>query len=169
MALIILLLTSACVRPVGTTEPFKRAQNPFTPEPAASPCAAADLETSSSAHEDAGAVTLGITLINRSQHTCTLQSPPQPGLSNAGQPLDVELIQLKADAPTLGISTGESMILIVEWRNYCGEALKDNPEIHLALTESESLTIKTSLTAFPHCENENAPSTLTINPYSYPP
>ena len=168
MALTILLLTSACVRPASTAEPFKGAKNPFTPE-AAQPCAAADLETSSSAHADAGLVTLGMTLINRSQHTCTLQSPPQPGLSDAGQTLDVQLIQLKADAPTLSISTGESLILIVEWRNYCGEALKDNPEIHLSLTGGESLTIQTSLTAFPRCENKTAPSTLTINPYSYPP
>jgi hypothetical protein len=168
VALTILFLTSACERPASTAQPFT-GQNPFTPEAAAHLCTAAELQTSSNAHDESGFVILGITLINQSQHACNLQPPPQVSLRSAGQILDVERIQATTDETTLRIAPGESLILVMGWRNYCGKTLKDHPEIDLALTESETLTVQTELTAFPPCENANAPSTLTINPYSYPP
>ena len=167
LALIIVLLTSACVQPASTSQPFK-GQNPFTPEAAAHLCTAADLQTSSSAHNETGIVTIGVTLINQSENTCNLQSPPQVSL-RAVPPLDLQLIQTKADAPTLSISPGESVILTLSWRNYCGPALKNDLKLHLALEGSEPLNIQTKLLVFPRCEDGKAPSTLTINPYSYPP
>ena len=167
VALTIALLTSACVRSASTPLPYR--QNPFTPEASTHLCAAADLKTSSSAHDETGAVSLGVAIINQSKDACKLQ--PRPGISlfDGEKALDVELIQTKADSPSLNIFPGESVILVMSWRNYCGEVLKANPEIHLALTGSDSLSIQTQLSASPRCEDKKSPSTLTVNPYSYPP
>ena len=168
IVLLIVFLTSACVRPVSTAPPMT-GRNPFTPQPATRLCAAADLETSSNAHDNTEALILGVTLINHSKSPCSLLGPPLVTLLNADQPLDVQLIQAESGAAILTIAPGEGVILIVTWRNYCGSALKDGPGIHLTLSESESLNIKPEVHAVPRCETANAPSTLTINPYSYPP
>jgi hypothetical protein len=172
-ALTILLLTTACVRLASAAQPMP-GQNPFTPAADARLCAAADLQTSSSAHEDAGAVILGVTLINASMQPCSLQNPPQVTLLDADQPLDVQLIQAEAlQTPpvqaALTIAPGESAILILAWRNSCGAAPKTGPGIRLTLAAGETLNIKTGAPAVPRCDDPNAPSTLTVNPYSYPP
>jgi hypothetical protein len=172
-ALILLLLTTACVRPASTAQPMS-GRNPFTPAAGARLCAAADLQTSSSAHEDAGAVILGVTLINASMRPCNFQNPPQVTLFDADQPLDVQVTQAEPletpPVPTvLTIAPGESVILILAWRNQCGAAPKTGAAIHLALPDGETLNIKTGAPVVPRCDAANAPSTLTVNPYSYPP
>jgi len=170
-ALTILLLTTACVRLASTAQPGR---NPFTPDADAPLCAAADLQTSSNAHEDAGAIILGVTLINASRRPCSLQNPPQVTLFNANQPLDVqttraEPLQTPPVPTALTIFPGESAILILAWRNSCGGALKDGSVVHLMLGTGESLDLKTGASAVPRCETASAPSTLTVSPYSYPP
>lgn len=167
-ALLISLFTSACNRSVSTIEPYT-GKNPFTPAATAHPCTADDLQTSSNAHSDAGAVTLGVTLINQSQNPCTMQPPPQINLLDADKPLDIKEIQTGADKSPLSIAPGESLIVILAWDNYCGAVLKDDPNLQLKLTEGETLTVKANLKEPPRCHDSNAPSTLTINPYSYPP
>jgi hypothetical protein len=160
--LLIALLTSACVRPASTLEP----------EPTSSGkvrlCGMADLQTSSNANDAAGSITLGVTLINTSQSPCALKNPPQVTLIGNGQPLDAKTIQTQADTATLTIAHGENAIAILIWQNYCGEMLKDGPSIHLALTTNESLDIK-NVQVVPGCDDSTQPSTLTIQPYSYPP
>jgi hypothetical protein len=173
IALIILLLTSACVRLASTSQPFND-QNPFTPAAATQLCSAADLQTSASAHEAGGVVTLGVTLINQFTSPCSLQPPPQISLLDADQTLDVEHLQAEPESGVpqdslLMISPGESIVVALTWRNYCGEALQNGPDILLTLTGGETLTIKPNLRVSPSCEDASAPSTLTINPYSYPP
>jgi len=172
-ALIILLLTTACVRLVSTAQPMS-GRNPFTPAADARLCAAADLQTSSSAHEDVGVVILGVTLINASKRPCSLQNPPQVTLFDAAQPLDVQVTQAESlqtpPAPAvLTIAPGESVILILTWRNHCGAAPKTGPAVNLALPGGETLNIQAGAPVVPRCEAANAPSTLTVNPYSYPP
>jgi hypothetical protein len=147
-------------------------RNPFTPAAQARLCGAADLQTSSNTHKDDSGVTLGVTLINTSTSPCSLQNLPQVTLLDADRPLDVQLVQAgEGGTPVavLPISPGESVILILVWRNYCGEALKDGPSVRLALPAGESLTIQADASAVPRCEATNDPSTLTVNPYSYPP
>jgi hypothetical protein len=149
-------------------------RNPFTPAADARLCAAADLQTSSNVHEDTGAIILGVTLINASTRPCSLQNPPQVTLLNADQPLAIQMteaepLQTPPIPAALTISPGESAILILVWRNYCGGALKNAPGIHLALAAGETLNIKAGAPAVPRCEAATAPSTLTVNPYSYPP
>jgi len=162
LLLTIALLTSACVRPASTLKP----------EPTSSGkvrlCGVADLQTSSNPNDAADSVTLGVTLVNTSQSPCALKNPPQVTLIGNGQPLDAKTIQTQADSATLTIAHGESAIAVLIWQNYCGETLKDGPSIHLALTTDESLDIK-NVQAVPGCEDSTQPSTLTIQPYSYPP
>ncbi len=169
LALTFLLLTSACERSESTANPMS-GRNPFTPVAVARPCGAVDLQTSSNSYDDAGAVVLGLTLINTSKSVCSLQGPAQVTLLDAGQPLDVQRVQAGEDAPlALGVSPGESLVLILAWRNYCGPALKDSPVIRLALANEESLSTRADVSVIPRCEAASDPSTLTVNPYAYPP
>jgi Protein of unknown function (DUF4232) len=168
LVLIFLILASACVRPASTLEPVTAA---------ARPCAATDLQTSSSSNGTAGSVVLGVTLINQSGASCALGGQPHITLSDhpntpgaGGQPLDVRIEAAPGVPPaSLSIAPGESVIAILTWSNYCGAALKDGPTIHLALQAGESLDIPTAAEAVPRCTAQNEPSTLTVNPYSYPP
>lgn len=168
VVLFILLFTSACVQPASTPSSIT-GRNPFTPEPTAPKCLAADLQASSSAHEDSGAMNLGITLINQSGHACSVQPPAQLSLWNRDQPMDVQPVQTQTDASPLKIATGESLVLLLNWRNYCGEELENPPGLRLNLSAAETLTITPDLPALPRCEDAKKPSSLTISPYSYPP
>ena len=168
VVLSILLFTSACVQPASTPSSIT-GRNPFTPEPVAPLCIAADLQVSSNAREDDGAVSLGITLINQSGHTCNVQPPAQVSLLNGDQPLDVQIVQTQTDALPLKIATGESIVLLLNWRNYCGEKLQNTLGLRLNLSASETLTMTPDLPALPHCYDAKKPSTLTVSPYSYPP
>jgi hypothetical protein len=175
IVLAFLLLTGACTRPASTLE--------AQPAPTGSVrlCGAADLQPSSSSNGATGAIVLGVTLINQSETPCALPGQPQVALSNnphtpgaVGQTLAVQVIQAQADqaAPTsvtLTIAPGESIIAILIWRNYCGEALADGVTIRLTLTTGQSLDIQADALAVPRCDAKNEPSTLLVNPYSYPP
>lgn len=168
-SLVFVLIASACVR-TGSTVPTVVGQNPFTP--AASPrlCAAADLQTSSNARENAGAVTLGVTLINASQRPCTLQNPPQVALLDVGRRLDIQPLQAETEhLGTLRLLPGESAVLVLIWRNQCGAALEDGPTIRLVLPDDENLDVPVDAASAPNCDAANDPSTLVVNPYSYPP
>ncbi len=169
VVLSILLFTSACVQPASTPSSVT-GRNPFTPEPAAVQCIAADLQvSSSSSQDDAGAISLGITLINQSGHACSVQPPAQVSLVSGNQPLDVQLAQAQTDALPLKIATGESIILLLNWRNYCGEKLQNTLGLRLNLSATETLTMTPHLPALPRCEDAKKPSMLTVSPYSYPP
>jgi len=168
LTLLIVLLTAACTR-LGST-----------PQPAASPtgalrlCAAADLQTSSSSNAATGAIQLGVTLINISKSPCVLVEPPQVALNGKSAPLDVQIIDAAADqtppAPAgVSIAPGNSVIIILVWRNYCGAALTDGPVIHITITTDQALDVRAGLDAVPRCDAAGAPSTLTVQPYSYPP
>jgi hypothetical protein len=163
LILTFLLVTGACTRPLST----------LAPEPAPTsgmrPCGAADLQTSSSSNSIPDALMLGVTLINQTGTPCVLDGRPQITLTDHGRPLDLRIEDAQGVPPaTLSIAPGESLIAILTWRNYCGETLNDLV-IHLALAAGESLDIQTDLNAAPGCDAPGEPSTLTINPYSYPP
>ncbi len=164
----ILLFTSACVQPASTPPSFT-GRNPFTPEAPADLCLAADLQVSSNAQDDDGVISLSITLINQSGHVCNVQPPAQVRLLNGDQPLDVQIVQMQTDALPLKIAMGESIVLLLNWRNYCGEKLQNPLGLRLDLSAGETLTITPNLSALPRCEDDKKPSTLTVSSYSYPP
>jgi hypothetical protein len=170
ISLAILLITSACVRPISTA-PATSGRNPFTPEAEALLCVATDLETSSSQHVDGGGGILGVTLINRSENSCKLQNPPQVALLGANGPLEVESSASANESETeeLTIASGESAVLVLVWDNYCGAALTNGPIISLTLPGGEKLDVRADAASVPGCQDAAAPSTLTIHPYSYPP
>ena len=169
ISLVLLLITTACVRP-GSTVPVIVGQNPFTPAAISRLCTAADLETSFNARENAGAVTLGVTLINASQKPCNLQNPPQVALLNVTQTLDLQSFEDETEhLATLSLLPGESAILVLVWGNSCEATLESGPIIRLSLSDGESLDIPVDAGSVPRCEAINAPSTLIVHPYSYPP
>lgn len=162
-----LILTSACTRPASSagTEPATSAVGP---------CGAADLQTSSNSNGATGSIALGVTLVNTSKSLCAMEGTPQVALTANGQTLDVQMLQAPADqtppAPaTLTVAPGESVIAILIWRNYCGETLPGGPTIRLTLGTGEKLDIRADAYAVPRCDVKTEPSTLTVNPYSYPP
>lgn len=179
LALILILLTSACDRSVSTAGPIS-GRNPFTPAAAAHLCVAADLESSSNTIDATGSVVLGVTLVNRSKSPCVLAGAPQVTLTDNGQTLDLQYTESQPDQPSapletpssqarLTVAPGESAVFILVWGNYCGETPKDSPVIHLALPESASLEIQTGVSSVPHCDAPNNRSTAAISSYSYPP
>lgn len=172
LALTIFLLT-ACELQASTAQP---GQNPFTPAPEARLCTAADLQASSNAHDSPDALALGVTLVNGSGTPCSLQNPAQVTLLDAGSPLDVQIIQAQAGPDELGVppeslavSPGESAVLVLEWRNACGETIQNGLTLLLSLPGGERLEIETDVPAVPRCTSPDNPSTLIVNPYSYPP
>lgn len=186
-ALAVLLLASACVRPISTLETVP-GRNPFTPAPTPifsplpglsstqdlHPCRAADLRTSSNSNGATGAIVLGVTIVNTSTGTCTLENPPQVSLLADGQALAVQIIPAASEEATpgpatLSVSPGESVIAILVWRNYCATVLPDGPLVRLTLPKGEQLEVASNAQAVPHCDSASDPSTLTVNPYSYPP
>lgn len=167
--LMLALFTSACVLPASTAQPYK-GQNPFTPEAAAHICAIADLQTSSSAQENAdGNITLGVTLINGAENICNLPPQPQISLLDGAQPLEIKLVQADSESASVNISPSGSVILIVLWQNYCGKAPKNDLTLRLTIQNGETLDVAFDSSATPTCQNADNPSTLTVNPYSYPP
>lgn len=173
LALTLLLLTTACELSASTAQP---GQNPFTPAPDARLCAAVDLQASSNAHDSPDALALGVTLVNGSGTACSLQNPAQITLLDAGSPLDVQTIQAQVgpDEPgvppeMLTVSPGESAVLVLEWRNACGQTLQNGLTLLLSLPGGERLEIETDVPAVPRCTSPGDPSTLIVNPYSYPP
>lgn len=165
----ILLLTTACVRDLGTVEPFT-GQNPFTPEAAAHVCPATDLHPSPNVHKEGGNVTVGIALINQStQDTCNLPPNPQLRLLDGDQPLDVASIAADGEAASLNIAPGESVILVALWQNYCAKAPTSDLSMRLTFHDGQTLDVALIPLTVPDCTDSNAPSTLTVNPYSYPP
>ncbi len=168
IVLSLLILTSACTRPASTLVPEA------SPTSEVRLCNASDLQTSSNSNGATGAIILGVTLVNTSKSACVLVGPPQVTLTGSGQTLDAQIIQAQADqtphAPAaLTVSPGESAIVILIWRNYCGETLTVGPIIHLSLTTDQALDIQTGVEAVPRCDVQDEPSTLTVNPYSFPP
>ena len=161
------VLMSACTRLVSTP----------APEPSLTggirSCTAADLQTSSSSNGASGAIVLGVTLLNQSKSPCALVGPPEVTLTDGSRPLDVEILpaedQTQPAPAGLTIAPGESAVAILLWRNYCAQAPKNGATIHLVLPSGESLEIKTDIMAIPRCDVKDQPSTLTVNPYSYPP
>src|SRR5687768_17496577 len=129
-ALLFLVLTGACTRPVSTL------QLQPTPTDGVRLCAAPDLQTSSNSNDAGGSTVLGVTLVNASESPCILAGPPQVTLSGDGRPLEVELDQAEQEPSpaALKISPGESAIAILVWQNYCGETPADSLTIHLDLT-----------------------------------
>jgi len=177
LALAILFLTAACIRPVSTAQPDD-GSNPFTPVAGPRLCAAADLQASSNAHEAPDSLALGVTLVNQSGTRCGLQNPPQVTVDGLEPPPDVRDASASAEgtpsgqgapAGTLIVSPGESAVLILAWRNYCGEMPGDGPTLHLTLSEEETVEINVDTPTAPRCEDTSAPSTLDVNPYGYPP
>jgi len=169
VSIVVLLIASACVR-MGSTVPTVVGQNPFTPVATPGLCVAVDLQTSSNARKNAGAVTLGVTLINTSQDPCNLQNPPQVALFDAGHTLDVQLIQAETEyLETLTLLPGESAILVLVWRNSCRVALEAGSNIRLVMPNGEKLNIPVDVGSTPDCEAVDSPATLVVNPYSYPP
>ena len=165
---LMLLLASGCSREASA--PAAQA----SPTGGTRLCRAADLQTSSNSNGATGAIQLGMTLVNISNSPCDLVGPPQVTLLGGGRALDVQVLQAAADqtppAPAaLTLAPGDSVIEILVWRNYCGAALADGPVIHLALTTDQALEIGTAAQDVPRCDAQNQTSTLTVNPYSFPP
>ncbi len=164
--LTLLIVSCACTRTASTLAPRP------SPTSEVRLCSTADLQTSSNSNGATGSIVLGVTLVNSSKSPCVLVGPPQVTLTVSGRPLDVQIVRVDQASPSptaLTISPGESAIVILIWRNYCGAALADGPSIQLALTTGQTLDIKADVEAIPRCDAKNEPSTLTVNPYSYPP
>lgn len=165
----ILLFTTACVRDMGAVEPYT-GSNPFTPEAAAHVCTIADLHPSPNVHKEGGNVTLGIALINQSQHdTCNLPPHPQLSLLDGDQPLEIALIPADDEAASLNIAPGESVILVALWQNYCAKAPTSDLTLRLTIRDAQTLDVPLAPSTIPDCADAKSPSTLTVNPYSYPP
>jgi hypothetical protein len=165
---ILLLSASACVRLISTPLP-----EPSPDKRSVDLCTAADLQTSSNSSAATGSVILGVTLLNISESPCILRGYPQMTLTANGQALDVQTVQARvgqeSSIPMLTIAPGESAIAIAIWNNYCAKAPKSGLGIHIILATGESLDFKTSIQSLPACDASGKPSTLSINPYSYPP
>lgn len=165
---LILLLSSACTR--EASGPALEA----SPTSGTRLCAALDLQTSSNSNGATGAIQIGVTLVNASKSPCIVIGPPPVSLLKAGRPLGVQIVQTPADqtppAPAaLNLAPGNSLIVILVWRNYCAAPLAGGPSIHLALTMDQALDIPVDAQAVPPCDAPGQPSTLTVNPYSFPP
>jgi hypothetical protein len=169
IVLSILLFTTACVRDLGAIEPFT-GSNPFTPEAAAYVCPIADLQPSPNVHKEGGNVTLGIAFINQSEHdTCNLPPHPQLTLLDGDQSLDVASIPAEGEAASLNIAPGESLILVALWQNYCAETPKSDLTMRVTIRDGQTLDVALGPLTIPDCTDSKSPSTLTVNPYSYPP
>ena len=165
----LLLATCGCTRAASTSAPQSVATAGGTRL-----CAAADLRTSSNSNDASGSIQIGVTLVNVSQTACLVIGPPPVTMMGNGRVLDLQIIQAPSDQtppapPAVMVAPGNSIVAILLWSNYCGGALAGGPTLHLALTTDQGLDIPLEPQAVPDCTAQNQPSTLTINPYSFPP
>jgi hypothetical protein len=183
LSVIFLLLAftlSACVRTASAAPtPAPRSALPapqatFTAAQSSQPCRPADLETSSNSSAANEAVTIGVTLMNRTGYACQLQGAPQVELLGADDnPLPIQytaatLNQTPPIPTTLNITPGESAIVSMIWSNAC-PPLSQKISLRLTLANGETLAIAPANIPAPPCSDKNQPATLTVSPYSYPP
>jgi Protein of unknown function (DUF4232) len=163
---ILLLATSACVRLASTPPPEPSPEKEGL-------CRIADLQASSSSSDAGGSLVIGVTLFNISKSPCTLRGYPQMMLTANGKALNIQTVQARvgqeSSVPTLKIAPGESAIAIAVWENYCASAPTGDLGIRLTLATGEGLDLQSDIQSPPGCDASNQPSTLSVNPYSYPP
>jgi hypothetical protein len=172
--------STACVRAASTAPtPAPRSDFPAPQATSAAAqnsqlCRSADLETSSNSSVTNEAVTIGVTLMNKTGYACQLQGAPQVELLGAdGSPLLIQYLaaNLNQTPPiptTLYIIPGESAIVSMTWSNACPQ-LPEKISLRLTLANSETLEITPENIPAPPCGDKTQPSILTISPYSYPP
>jgi hypothetical protein len=171
---------TACVRAASTAPtPAPRSALPAPQATLAAaqsnqPCRSADLETSSNSSVANEAITIGVTLMNRTGYACQLQGAPQVellGADNNPLPIQYTAAALNQTPPlptTLNITPGESAIVSMAWSNAC-PPLPEKISLRLTLANGETLAIAPENLPTPPCSDKSQPATLIVSPYSYPP
>ena len=176
LVFLVIFIITACGNNDSKPLPTQPAANFPTLAPDTLPlCQSSDLDESSNADSSANKVVMGMTLINKTQHICTLSNPPKASLLDKDKkPLQLRTAlnpsQPDSKVPALlQLSPGEIVIFALTWENFCQPGSIKNLTLRLTLDDGKNLDESIQIGDAPSCKDKSRPSDILIGAFSSPP